>query len=48
MNLQPIYRTLSVLNDLRAASRGPEAYGKRVIRRESHKALARALRKALS
>ena len=44
---QPLYRVLSIVADLRAASRGPVPYGKRVVRRESHKALARFWRRVL-
>lgn len=45
--LQPLYRAGSVYNDMKAASKGPSAFGRRVVRRESHKLLARLLRKAL-
>lgn len=47
MSTQRIYRLLSWWNDARAASKGPTAYGRRVVRRESHKRLARILRKVL-
>lgn len=44
-NLQPLYRAGSVLNDVKAASKGPRPFARRVVRRESHKLLARLLRR---
>lgn len=41
-----IYRLLSLSNDLRAIRRGPEAIGKRVIRKEAYKMLSRVLRRS--
>lgn len=47
MGTKPIYRALSVYNDVRAASKGPGAYGRRIVRRSAHKSLARLLRTLL-
>jgi len=41
------YRLLSVLGDLKAARRGPDAIGRRMVRRHAHKTLASWLRKML-
>lgn len=43
MGTQSIYRALSVYNDVRAASKGPASYGRRIARRSAHKSLARLL-----
>lgn len=45
--MRTVYRLLSLLGDLRAARRGPGAYGRRVARREAHRGLARILRRVL-
>lgn len=44
---QPIYRALSIWNTGRAAVKGPAPLARRIVRRESHKTLARVLRKLL-
>lgn len=40
-----IYRSLSISNDVKAVSKGPEAIGKRVIRKSAYKNTTRLLRK---
>lgn len=48
MNVQSLlYRLLRVQGDVRAARRGPGAYGHRVARRQAHGELARLLRRVL-
>ena len=44
--MKPLYRLLAVVGDVRAASRGPAALGRRYLRKRSHRSLARLLRKA--
>jgi hypothetical protein len=41
-----LYRWLSALGDVKAASRGPGAYGRRWFRRKAHKGLAKTLRQS--
>lgn len=43
--IKAIYQFLSILGDAKAASKGPSAYGKRVIRKKAHKSLARSMKK---
>ncbi len=43
--MRTFYKILSVLGIMKAASKGPEALTKNYVRRKSHKALAKALRK---
>lgn len=40
-----LYRLLRIIGDARAASRGPDDYGMRLVRRQAHRALARMLRR---
>jgi len=47
MTARSAYRLLSVLGDLKAARRGPDALGRRIVRRQAHKTLASWLRKVL-
>jgi hypothetical protein len=43
--IRALFRLLRILGDAKAASRGPGAYGRRVTRRQAHRALARGMRK---
>ncbi|MEM9050283.1 MAG: hypothetical protein AAGC92_16385 [Pseudomonadota bacterium] len=43
--MKPIYRALSLVNMIRAASKGPAALARYFIRRKSHGLLARWMRK---
>lgn len=43
--MRVLYRLLRAWGDLRAARRGPDAYGKRMVRRSAHRTLARMLRR---
>lgn len=43
--LKTLYKILSVIGDVKAASKGPTAYGKRAIRKKAHKGLAKSMRK---
>lgn len=42
-----LYRAARVSNNLRAASQGPVAYGKRVVRRKTYRTSGRATRSIL-
>jgi hypothetical protein len=44
--MRALYKLLSVLGDLTAASRGPGAYGRRAVRSQAHKALGKAMRRS--
>jgi hypothetical protein len=44
--MREIYRALSLLLGLRAASRGPEPLAKFLIRRRVHRDVARTMRRA--
>lgn len=46
--MRSLYRLLSIAGDVKAASRGPGAFGRRYARRVAHRSLARALRKVLA
>lgn len=39
------YKVLSALSTAKAASRGPKALGRNVVRRTAHRSLARGMRK---
>jgi hypothetical protein len=41
------YRVLSILGDIKASRRGPDALGRRIVRRHAHRGLARVLRRVL-
>lgn len=43
--MRRLFRLLSVWNDAKAASRGPDAYTKRQVRKHAHRTLARLPRK---
>ena len=43
--MRRLFRVLRLYGDLRAARRGPSAYGKRRVRRAAHRQLARWLRR---
>lgn len=45
--MRALYRLLSLLGDAKAASRGPGAYGRRLVRKAGHRGLGRAMRKVL-
>lgn len=45
--MRAVYRLLSKLGDLKAASRGPVPLARRQIRKNAHRATARALRKVI-
>lgn len=47
MTLRSLYRVLSLAGDVKAASRGPGAFGRRYVRRAAHRTLARVLRKVV-
>jgi hypothetical protein len=47
MTARSVYRVLSILGDVKAARRGPDALGRRMVRRQAHKTLASWLRKVL-
>jgi hypothetical protein len=40
-----LFRVLRLWGDAKAASRGPAAYGRRLVRRRAHRALSRAMRR---
>lgn len=40
-----ISQLLSILGDIKTASRGPSALGKRLVRKAAHRQLARVLRR---
>lgn len=40
-----LYRLLSLRNDVRAVSRGPEAIAKRAVRKQAYKLTTRLLRR---
>lgn len=40
-----LYRLLSLSNDLKAISKGPQAMGKRYVRKQAYKSTTRLLRK---
>ncbi len=43
--MRPLYRLLSVLGDVKAASRGPEAFLRRKVRARAHREVAKGLRR---
>lgn len=43
--MKALYRLLSLLGDVRAASRGPGSYVRRKVRSKAHKTLAKATRR---
>jgi hypothetical protein len=45
--MNALYKLLSVLGTLKAASRGPGALGRRVARQQANKQFNRALRKVV-
>lgn len=42
--MRTVYRLLSILGDLKALSRGPAPYGRRLVRKAGHRHLGRVLR----
>jgi len=40
-----LYQLLRFIGDIKAASRGPSAHGKRLVRKAAHRQLARVLRR---
>lgn len=40
-----IYRLLSFSNDVKAASKGPVPFGKRLVRKSAYRGLSRTLRR---
>lgn len=45
--MRALYRLLSFAGDVKAARRGPGAYGRRYVRKAGHRTLASAMRKVL-
>lgn len=45
--IRSLYRLLSILGDLKAISRGPAPYGRRVIRKAGHRHFGRAMRSVI-
>lgn len=45
--MRTFYRLLSILGDLKAASRGPDAYLRRLLRKQANRHFNRTLRKVL-
>lgn len=43
--MRKIFAILRAIGDVRAASKGPSALGKRIVRRSAHRRLSRALRR---
>jgi hypothetical protein len=43
--MRSIYKLLSILGDVKATSKGPEALAKRKVNQFAHKQLAKGLRK---
>lgn len=43
--INALYRLLSIHNDVRAASKGPGAYGRRYARKVAYRGTSRALRR---
>lgn len=43
--MRQIYKLLRLLGDAKAARRGPAALGKRQVRRQAHRRLARGMRR---